>query len=79
MDHDPSFVHELQRLVCNFIQDTLPKIKHIEDCGDGCASLMNLSNYGNEFGFDALWSFIATSHGPLLCNVNGGTVKKKIA
>ena len=37
LDHDTSFVHELQRLVCNFIQETLPQIKHIEYWSDGCA------------------------------------------
>ena len=29
LDHDASFVHELQRFVRNYIQDTLPQIKHI--------------------------------------------------
>ena len=29
LDHDTSFVHDLQRLVCNFIEETLPQIKHI--------------------------------------------------
>ena len=34
--HDTSFVHKLQGLVCNFIQETF-QIKHIEYSSDGCA------------------------------------------
>ena len=62
MDHDTSFVRELQRLVCNFIQDTLPQIKHIEYWSNDWAGFMNLCNHGNEFGFDAIWLFFTTSH-----------------
>ena len=86
LDHDTSFVHELQRLVCNFIQETLPQIKHIEYWSDGCAgqyknfkNLMNLCNHVNDFMFHAIWSFFATSHGKSPCDGIGGTVMRKIA
>ena len=83
LDHDTSFVHELQRLVCNFIQETLPPIKHVEYLCDGCTgqyknfkNLMNLCNHVNDFGFHDIWSFFATSHGKSPCDGIGGTVKK---
>ena len=86
LDHDTSFVHELQRLVCNFILETLPQIKHIEYWSDGCAgqyknfkNLMNLCNHVNDFRFHAIWSFFATSHGKSPCDGIGGTVMRKIA
>ena len=86
LDHDTSFVHELQRLVCNFIQETLPQIKHIEYWSDGCAgqyknfkNLMNLCNHVNDFGFHVIWSFFATSNSKSPCDGIGRTVKRKIA
>ena len=73
LDHNTSFVHELERLVCNFIQETLPQIKNIEYWINGCAgqyknfkNLMNLCNHVNAFGFHAIRSFFATSHGKSL-------------
>ena len=86
LDQDTSFVHKLQRLLCNSIQDALPQIKHIEYWSDGCAAqyknfknLINLCNHVNDFGFDAIWSFFATSHGKFPYDGIGGTVKRTIA
>ena len=86
LDLDTSFVHKLQRLVCNFIQETLSQIKHFEYWSDGCAgqcknfkNLMNLCNHVNGFGFHAIWSFFTTSHGKSPYDSIGGTVKRKIA
>ena len=84
--HETSFVNELQRLVCSFIKEKLPQIKHVEYWSDGCAgqyksykNLMNLCNHENDFGLDAIWSFFATSYGKSPCDGIGGTVKRKIA
>ena len=75
LDHDTSFVHELQRFVRNYIQDTLPQIKHTAFWSNDCAgqyknfkNLMNLCNYVIDFRFDAIWSFFATSHGRSPCD-----------
>ena len=72
-------------MVCNFIQETLPQIKHIEYWSHGCAGqyknfkdLMNLCNHVNDFGFHAIWSFFATSHRKSPCDGIGRTVKSKI-
>ena len=63
-DHDTSFVHQLQKLVCNFIKETLPQIKRLEYWSDGCAgqyknfkNMMNLCNHKDDFGFEALVFF----------------------
>jgi len=37
--------------------------------------MLNLCFYKSDFGFDACWSFLATSHGKLPCNGVEGTVK----
>ena len=69
-----------------FIQDTLPQIKHIEDCSNVCAgqqknfkNLMNLCNHVNHFGFDAIWSFFGTSHDKSSCDGIWGTMNRKTA
>lgn len=84
--HDTNFVHELQKLVCNYIKENLPQIKRLEYWSDGCAgqyknfkNLMNLCHHDVDFGFPALWSFFATSHGKSPCDGIGGTVKRKMA
>ena len=86
LDHETSFVHQLQKLVTDFIKQNLPQIKKIEYWSDGCAgqykkfkNFINLCKHKEDFGLDALWSFFATSHGKSPCDGIGGTVKRKIA
>ena len=86
LTHDTNFVHQLQKLVGDFIKENLPQIKRLEYWSDGCAgqyknfkNLMNLCHHNVDFGFPALWSFFATSHGKSPCDGIGGTVKRKMA
>ena len=86
LNHDTKFVHQLQQLVCNYIKENLSQIKRIEYWSDGCVgqyknykNLMNLCNHNVDFGYQALWSFFATSHGKSPCDGIGGTVKRKMA
>ena len=86
LTHDTSFVHQLQILVCDYIKENLPQINRLEYWSDGCAgqyknykNFMNLCQHTVDFGFQAIWSFFATSHGKSPCDGVGGTVKRKMA
>ena len=58
LDRETSFVHQLQRLVSNFIQETLPQIKDIEYWSAGqyknFKNLLNFCNHVNDFGFHVI-------------------------
>jgi hypothetical protein len=86
LTHDTNFVHQLQKLVCKYVMEHLPQIKRFEYWSDGCAgqyknykNFMNLCRHNDDFGYEALWSFFATSHGKSPCDGIGGTVKRKMA
>ena len=84
--HDTSFVHEVQRQLCDNIKECLPHIRFIHYFSDGCTAqyknyknFMNLCYHKVEFDLDASWSFFATSHGKSPCDGIGGTVKRSLA
>ena len=83
LKHDTTFIHEIQRLVCQHISATLPDINSIEYWSDGCAgqykNFMNLCHHEEDFLLKATWSFFATSHGKFPCNGIEETVKGFIA
>ena len=58
LDRETSFVHQLQRLVSNFIQETLLQIKDIEYWSAGqyknFKNLLNFCNHVNDFGFHVI-------------------------
>ena len=81
--HDNCFVHELERQTTEYIRINMPSVKTIEYFSDGCAgqykNYNNFCHHKNNFGFDTVWSFFATSHGKSPCDGVCGTVKRKIA
>ena len=86
LEHDTSFVHELQRITAFYIKETMPAITNIQYFSDGCAgqyknlkNFLNLCFHKDDFGLSTTWSFFATSHGKSPCDGIGGTVKRKIA
>ena len=86
LDHDTSFVHELQRQTSEYIKATLPTVETVEYFSDGCGkqykgfkNFLNLCYHKQDFDLYATWSFFATSHGKSPCDGIGGTVKRKIA
>ena len=83
LDHETSFVWQLQKLVCEYIKNELPHIDKLEYWSDGCAgqyknfkNMMNLCRHKEDFTLDATWSFFATSHSKSACDGIGGTVKR---
>ena len=85
LEHDTSFVHELQRRVMLFIKEKFPLITNVLYFSDGCSgqyksfkASLNLCHHQIYFGIDAEWGFFATSHGKSPCDGVGGTVKRKV-
>ena len=86
LQHDTSFVYELQRQSAEFIKIHLSKVNRVEYFSDGCVgqykefkNLLNLCHHTQDFGLHAVWSFFATSHGKYPCDGIGGIVKRKLA
>ena len=86
LEHDTSFVYEIQRELLKIVRDEMPFIHKVEYFSDGCAgqyknfkNLLNLCNHKEDFGIDANWTFFATSHGKSPCDGIGGTVKRLTA
>ena len=85
VEHDTSFVHQLQTIVNKWIRENSPSIKFIEYFSDSSAgqyknykNLLNLCYHKKDFQLDAVWSFFATSSGKSPCDEIGYTVKRKI-
>ena len=85
LEHDTSFVHELQRRVMHFIKEKLPQVTSVLYFSDGCSgqyksfkASLNLCHHKIDFQLDAEWGFFATSHGKSPCDGIGGTVKRKV-
>ena len=85
LEHDTSFVHELQRRVMLFIKEKFPLVTNVLYFSDGCSgqyksfkASLNLCHHQIDFGIDAEWGFFATSHGKSPCDGIGGTVKRKV-
>ena len=85
-DHDTCFVHEVQRLVTDYLKASLPHIRSIKYFTDGCAgqyknykNFINLLFHHKDFQIGADWSFFATSHGKSPCDGVGGTIKRSVA
>ena len=85
LEHDTGFVYQVQKLLCNYLQLSYPSINNIQYFSDGCSdqyknykNLLNLTFHKQNFGFDAVWNFFATSHGKSPCDGLGGTIKRKL-
>jgi len=83
LDHDVSFVHQVQKLTSDIIKTKYPAVTKIEYFTDGCAAqykncknMLNLCHHERDFGLSASWSFFATSHGKSPCDGVGGSVKR---
>ena len=70
LKHDTGFVYKVQKLLCNYLQLSYPSITNIQYFSDGCSAqyknyqnLLNLTFSKQDFGFDTVWNFFATSHG----------------
>ena len=79
LEHNTNFVNELQRLTCQYIEKTIPKVKSIEYFSDGCSgqyknfkNFLNLCHHKEDFNFKAKWSFFGTNHGKSPCDGVGG-------
>ena len=62
-----------------------PNITHIQYFLECCSAqynnyknLLNLTFHNQDFGFDAVWNFFATSHRKSPCDGLGGTIKRKL-
>ena len=78
LDYDTSFVHQLQRLVCDFIKATLPQITRIEYWSDGCAGQYK-KPHELMLSQERLRYRCNMVVGKSPCDGIGGTVKRKIA
>ena len=84
-EHDTGFVYQVQKLLCNYLQLSHPSITNIQYFLDGCLAqyknyknLLNLTFHKQDFKFDAVWNFFATSLGKSPCDGLGGTIKRKL-
>ena len=77
---------ELQRIVTLYIKENLPQIKRANYFIDSCAghyknynykAFLNLCHHKSDFGIDATWVFVATSHWKSPCDRIDSTVKCK--
>ena len=85
LEHNTGFVYQVQKLLCNYLQLLYPSITNIQYFSDGCSTqyknyknLLNLTFHKQDFGFDVVWNFFATSHGKSPCDRLGGTIKRKL-
>ena len=85
LEHDTGFLYQLQKLLCNCFRLSYPGISNIQYFSDRCSAqhknyknFLNLTFHKQDFGFDAVWNFFATSHGKSLCDGLGGTIKRKL-
>lgn len=83
LEHDTCFVHEVMRVITDYLKLNHPNVKSVQYFSDGCAgqyknykNFMNLCLHEQELGMPATWSFFATSHGKGPCDGIGGTVKR---
>ena len=75
---------ELQRIVMLYIKENLPQIKRANYFIDSYAgqyknykAFLNLCHHKSDFGIDATWVFVATSHWKSPCDGIDSTVKCK--
>lgn len=85
LEHNTNFVNDLQRLTCQYIGKTIPKVKSIEYFSDGCSgqyknfkNFLNLCHHKEDFNFNAKWSFFTTKHGKSPCDGVGGPVEQQM-
>ena len=83
MEHDFAMVYQVQNEVLKKVLADLPETKDVTYFSDGCASqyknrkkLFNLCQHSSEYGINAKWVFLATSHGKQPYDGIGGTVKR---
>ena len=83
LEHDVSFVFEVQKAVVKWIKQNVSSVNKITYFSDGCTqqyknyeNFMNLCCHFEDFAINATWVFFATSHGKLPCDGVGGTVKR---
>jgi len=84
--HDTIAVHLFQRVLIEFLTNSVKKPTKILYFSDGCAAqyknrknFINLCYHEDDFGMPAEWHFFATSHGKGPCDGVGGTVKRLAA
>jgi len=86
LNHDVSFVYQVQKVVLSHLKVNCPFINNVEYFSDGCGgqyknrkSFLNLCKHQDDFNMSAVWNFFATSHGKQPCDGIGGTVKRLVA
>ena len=77
-----SFVHNIQRLLMEFLKHRLLNVTKLYYVSDGCGgqhknskNFLNLCSHKEDFYIEAEWIFFATSHGKEPCDEIGGVVK----
>ena len=70
LDHDTTFVYEVQCQLIEILKERQPHIRNSEYVSDGCVAhyknyknAMNLCFHREDLGLTITWSFFATSHG----------------
>lgn len=83
LEHDTSFVYDIQRELLKIIRTEMPSVNKVENFSNGCAgqykNFKNLCSHKADFAINANWTFFATSHGKSACDGIGGTVKRLTA
>ena len=84
--HDTIAVHLFQKVLIEYLTNTIAKPTKILYFSDGCAAqyknrknFANLCHHEDDFGMPAEWHFFATSYGKGPCNGVRGTVKRLAA
>lgn len=85
MEHNTSVVHAFQKVVTNYIKETLPSVEKLIYFSDGSGSqYKNRKNFANlcfhktDFGLEAEWNSFASCHGKNACDGVVGTTKREI-
>ena len=58
-----------------YIKEQLPFVTKLHYFSDGCGGQYNVCLHFKDFGIEAVWHFLATSHGTSPCDGLGGAVK----
>lgn len=81
--HDTNTVFAFQKVLTDFIKQTLPNITTVKYFTDGCTgqykglkNFCNIRHHKEDFDLKCEWNFFATSHGKGPCDGIGGVIKR---
>ena len=83
LEHDVSLVRKVLESIAYMKEHTSVNISKVYYFSDGCAGqyknckhFLNLCFHLHDFDINCKWNFFATTHGKLVCDGIGGTVKQ---